>query len=405
MNRLVHPRTLGLDLRIRIRLLSFTVLAMSVMRAAFAASPGLLLESPSNYQVVQRQTWSMGEVRVSGRTPNPGTVRIRIRGESVSGAFDSGMVKARSDGIDPRFSAVIPVPAGGWYEVTVRSGEGPAPEEEVRIDHVGVGEVFVGAGQSNSTNYGEERQHPVSGRVATFDGVSWRLADDPQPGTFDHSGGGSFWPSLGDALAERLRVPIGFAVTGAGATSVLQWQPRGSTIGIRPTAYGFVREMGTNAWQCDGVLFEHLARRIATLGPRGFRAVLWHQGESDANQPHPVPRRISGPEYTAALETLIQGQRTLAGWRMPWFVARVSYHVPDDPGSGVIRDAQAEIWRRGIALEGPDTDALQGDFREANGRGVHFSAKGLRAHGRLWAEKIGAWLDRWRSGKVEKLKS
>ena len=203
----------------------------------------------------------------------------------------------------------------------------------------------------------------------------------------------------------RLRVPIGFAVTGAGATSVLQWQPRGSTIGIRPTAYGFVREVGTNLWQCDGVLFEHLARRIAALGPRGFRAVLWHQGESDANQPHPVPRRISGPEYTSALETLIQGQRTLAGWPMPWFVARVSYHVPDDPGSGVIRDAQAELWRRGVALEGPDTDSLQGDFREANGRGVHFSAKGLRAHGRLWAEKMGAWLEGRRSGKVEKLKS
>jgi hypothetical protein len=29
-----------------------------------------------------------------------------------------------------------------------------------------------------------------------------------------------------------------------------------------------------------------------------------------------------------------------------------------------------------------------------SGKGIHFSAKGLRAHGRLWADKVGVWLDK-----------
>jgi hypothetical protein len=94
------------------------------------------------------------------------------------------------------------------------------------------------------------------------------------------------------------------------------------------------------------------------------------------------------------LETLIRGQRAAAGREIPWFVALVSYHVPDDPGSGVIREAQVSLWLRGIALPGPDTDALQGDNRDSGGRGVHFSAKGQRAHGHLWAKRVLAHLRR-----------
>jgi len=32
------------------------------------------------------------------------------------------------------------------------------------------------------------------------------------------------------------------------------------------------------------------------VGPRGFRAVLWHQGESDANQKDPT-RTLPGLQY------------------------------------------------------------------------------------------------------------
>jgi hypothetical protein len=151
-------------------------------------------------------------------------------------------------------------------------------------------------------------------------------------------------------MVRRLGVPIGVAVTGNGATSVLQWQPKGTRVGVRPTAYSFVRAVGTNEWECDGALFDHLAKRVAQLGPRGFRAVLWHQGESDTNQPNPTPRRITGPEYASNLERLIRGQRGAAGWDIPWFAGAGEFACRTIRGQGVIRDAQMDLWHRGVAL-------------------------------------------------------
>jgi hypothetical protein len=53
-------------------------------------------------------------------------------------------------------------------------------------------------------------------------------------------------------------------------------------------------------------------------------------------------------------------------------------------------DAQKSLWTDGIALEGPDSDALKGDLRD----GVHFSGKGLREHGKCWADKVAPWLEK-----------
>jgi lysophospholipase L1-like esterase len=140
-------------------------------------------------------------------------------------------------------------------------------------------------------------------------------------------------------------------------------------------------------------LFDRLATRLLQLGPYGCRAVLWHQGESDTNQAL-VGRTLPGGQYRDSLEQIIRKSRERAGWEVPWFVAQASYHSPQDPGSPDIRAAQEALWVDGIALEGPDTDALTGDLRDNGGRGVHFSAKGLQVHGERWAEKVGAHLDK-----------
>jgi hypothetical protein len=75
------------------------------------------------------------------------------------------------------------------------------------------------------------------------------------------------------------------------------------------------------------------------LGPHGFRAVLWHQGESDANQKDST-RTLPGPLYRTYLGNLIRDTRKDIGWEAPWFVARVSYHGPGDEQSPDIRGAR-----------------------------------------------------------------
>ena len=63
-----------------------------------------------------------------------------------------------------------------------------------------------------------------------------------------------------------------------------------------------------------------------------------------------------------------------------------------DEASPEIRAAQAALWHDGIALEGPDSDALKGILRDSGGKGVHFSGPGLREHGKRWADKVAAWI-------------
>ena len=121
--------------------------------------------------------------------------------------------------------------------------------------------------------------------------------------------------------------------------------------------------------------------------------MIWHQGESDANQKDPS-RTLAGPIYEKCLTELIEQSRSDLGWEVPWFVAQVSYHVPGDESDPNIRNAQANLWKKGVALEGPDTDQLKGNLRERNGQGVHFSGEGLHAHAQAWAEKIIPWLEK-----------
>ena len=253
------------------------------------------------------------------------------------------------------------------------------------------GEVFVIAGQSNSANHGEERQRTKTGLVAAFHDGQWQLAQDPQPGA--SGGGGSFIPPFGDAIAEHFKVPVGIIATGAGGTSVREWLLRGTRFPNPPTVTGNVTLLATGEWESKGTLFANLMTRMKQPGPQGFRAVLWHQGESDANQ-RDATRSLPGPLYEKFLTQLIRDSRVEIGWDAPWFVAQVSYHTPGDEASPDIRAAQAALWKSGVALAGPDSDALKGELRERGGKGVHFSGKGLREHAARWFEQVAPWLEK-----------
>ncbi len=360
------------------------------LAASFPAAAGIVLCSPSDYQVIQRKTKDKGELTVSGSLPDldgfPVAVEIRLIPQGGTGEWRPLVQATRA----AAFSAPIEVPAGGWHRLEARAVRDGRVIAETATERFGVGEVFLVAGQSNSANHGEERQTPASGRVVAFDGQRWQPAADPQPGA--SGGGGSFMPPLGDALVKRLGVPVGFIACGIGSTSVREWLPAGQPFARPPTLTGRVRQLPDGAWESKGEAFSMLVARMKQAGPQGIRAVLWHQGESDANQPDPA-RTLPGADYRKCLGIIIRKSRRESGLEAPWFVAQASYHVPGEESSPDLRAAQAALWKEGIALEGPDTDALKGDLREADGQGVHFSGKGLRAHAVLWEQKLGPWLE------------
>ncbi len=322
----------------------------------------LAVQSPRNYQVFQRYARLRGHVLLQGRVkPFCTRVEARLTGPSLDGPLPGRWQEVNFNAENRSFDTTIPAPAGGWYKLELRALRDAEAVASAVVEHVGVGEVFIGAGGSNATNCGEERLRPQSGFVSTFDGSRWRLADDPQPGVHDKTGGGSFWPAFGDALYARYKVPIGVASTGHSGSSVKQWQK-------------------------GGAYYQWLMKRIEQLGTGGFRAVLWHQGEADV--------RMTAEEYAGLLRSLLENTKKDAGWDFPWFVAQVSYNSPREPSFPTTRAGQKKLWETGVALEGPDTDTLTGDNRDDGGKGIHFSSKGLRAHGKLWADKVGIYLDK-----------
>jgi hypothetical protein len=59
-----------------------------------------------------------------------------------------------------------------------------------------------------------------------------------------------------------------------------------------------------------------------------------------------------------------------------------------------LRAAQRGLWESGVGLAGPDTDTLTMQYRQNNGKGVHFNGAGLKAHGLLWADAAEVYLDK-----------
>ena len=366
-------------------------------------TPAITLRSPLDYQVFQRSALLKGQVLVRGQTRDAaglaGTrVEARLTGASLQGSLRGNWIRLKMDETSGSFSGAIKTVPGGFYQCEVRLVRTHAAVARIVVPHVGVGEVFVVAGQSNATNYGEVKQTTQTGMVTVFSGEAWQLANDPEPGVQDTSKNGSFMPAFGDALYRKYHVPIGVAPVGHGSTSVRQWLPAGSPVLVMPTMTRYVTRNAQNELVSDGTLFNGMMKRIhllddyGQLGKHGFRALLWHQGESDAHQ---APEHsITADQYGSMMIELIRASRKDAGWDAPWIVAEATYHSPQDPSDPAVEQAQRGLWKRGIALEGPNTDTLGSEYRQNHGAGVHFSDAGLKAHGALWAEAVERYLDR-----------
>lgn len=322
------------------------------------------LDWPRPHQVVQRTGTAAeaghADVRIVGElSKDADQAKWRYRVVSLDGATGAGTdwttFNAKVTGTN--FDGMVRVAAGGWYCLEVQAISGMAVIAAGKVEPIGVGEVFVVAGQSYATNCNDERFKVTEphGRVVAFDSAkgTWGIANDPQPAP-DGSDGGSIWPPLGDALAKELRVPIGFANVAVGATSSLQWMP-------------------------DGQLHPRLVKVGQTLGR--FRAVLWQQGESD------VIAKTTAETYVANLKTIRETAAKAWGFEPPWLLAKSTLHptVYNDPaGEGRIRGAIDELAKLPGFRAGPDTDTLAGENRGDAKSRRHFSGIGQRRAAEMW---------------------
>ena len=133
----------------------------------------LTLSRPKTRQVTQRDGSNQASIRLQG-TWSGTAARLEARAVVMPGATNNGLstdwavvVDAPTNG---PFVGILPgVTAGGWYRVEVRAvSAGPTVMAVAGVDRIGVGDIFVTAGQSNAGCFGSPTQRPTDDRVSAY---------------------------------------------------------------------------------------------------------------------------------------------------------------------------------------------------------------------------------------------
>jgi len=328
--------------------------------AAADAKTSLSLTSPVSCQVCQRGKTDSAAILIEGSVSDKADV-IEAMADLAPDAKRGTPVKwvaitPKGQQVSGKFTGRLTLAAGGWYQLTVRARTGNRITAEQVVDKVGVGEVFVTAGQSNSANFGNPQQKAKDDRVVYFDGKGFVHAQDPIPGGC--GGGGSPWALLGDRIAASQQVPVCFRSASLTWTEVKNWMPP------------------------DTQLYKNLVQCVKAFGTNGVRAVLWHQGESDSLAKTPAAT------YCDRLKTITEGLNRDCGYLLPWFVAQASFHPGSQaPEQKEVATGQQMLWQKKIAFQGAITDDLLGP--EYRHDGVHFNQKGLETHAQRWFDALG----------------
>lgn len=332
------------------------------------------LLTTQDYSMFQRTGSGVAEAQLSGTWAATNGKSISLVQASADGGTTWTPLTINADGT---FNGAITLDSG-YHDIAYQALDASGNVLASTSGRVGVGEIFITAGQSNSTNCGDAPQTSTSGNAWSYNFTTgkWQVANDPQPVTINGKGDGSTrgstWPSFADALSEQLGgIPVGVVSVGWGGSSIAQWNPDN----VDTSADGWE----TLAFQTgDRTLFGRMALAIETLDGK-FAGILWHQGESDAGN--------TKEGYQAALEALIEASRDEAGWDVPWSVALASCN-----GAGTsfqqILDAQlAVIEGDDLVFLGPNTDELARIYRGLNGNSIHFSELGLDLVGSvMWTQ-------------------
>jgi hypothetical protein len=334
-----------------------TIREIDVFGSPIFVVPSFAVTSPVSRQVVQRSGSNLGVIPVAGTAQAD-----RVEARAVASGATNTPWQTIATQPNGAFSGTLTgIPAGGWYSVEVRTITAEISIETAIINKVGVGDIYVTAGQSNSANHGGPAATPADDRVvarSSVSGNSWVATTDPMP--IASGTGGSTWSRLGDLLAAAENVPIGFIAIGVGSTQVSQWIP------------------GTSNYN------NRLKPALQSLPLNGFRAVLWHQGESDSIA------GVSAATHASRLNSMISQSRIDAGWNVPWYLAEASFH----PNTSLVAEERIAAGQRSVVdtdpltFLGPSTDEFH--LEDAAGGklvdSVHFNAAGLLDHATQWRD-------------------
>ncbi len=390
------------------------------------------LSYPVNNSVIQRSTLNTATVTVAGQLnySNLGvTVSYRFRPVGPTGiAGAPGAATNLSLAPNGMFYA-LPVINKGWYlcEILVNGVVYTA-------NKFGVGDVFIIAGQSNAQGVKDPKYELPSGSGipewvvgASEDKTCTRklpesftnlfplnTADDLKRHGPLAPTGNSVWAYgvLGKLISDANGgMPVAFFNAATAGSSVTEWKQGADGVEAKHPYTGAQVCLGHNGGSVVpkdyyGQPYTALKTALNYYGSLfGVRAVLWHQGEADADpNVNPIYKASSAADYQTKLQAVIAKSRSdFAAPNLTWYIckATISKFGPLNP---TIRTGQSNTPSGSTILGGAETDYVNGSSgtttvndggEEYRKDSTHFyegsgTIKGLSWLAGKWATTIGA---------------
>ena len=296
---------------------------------------GVIIETgPTNWQIYQQKD-GRADIPLAGRwysdAPEGAEVSVYARvvseatGEPLAGWIRCGVRGGQWSGVLPA------VPAGGLYRVETKLDFAGADGNSIirgdMVHHVGVGDLFVFAGQSNASGRAGDpiADGPELGVHVVRNSGLWDLASHPLNDTTaalpaDHletnNPSHSPWLWFAKRLKAELNYPIGLLQTSQGGCGLWQYNP-----------------------EEEGSLYRNMLRVVRDFAPGGVRGVLWYQGCADGHMG-------LGGTYLARFRAMVEhARRDLGQPDLPFFTVQLNRCTAPTDGAhdrswGMVRDAQ-----------------------------------------------------------------
>ncbi len=244
---------------------------------------GVIIESgASDWQIFQQNAAGVATIRLTGRwltqtASSQSRVYVRLLNESdYTEPSLSLNWRLAETGVDGTWSADLPdVPRGGLYRIETGLRHDDAPIEWIQrgdmVHHLGVGDIWMITGQSNSSGYGKTPAHdPPELGIHMFHACGeWRLATHPLSDSTSSqyvanrenaNGSHAPWLAFARKLKEVLGYPIGLIPAALGGSPLQAWARSGG-----------------------GHLFDNMLGYFQDSGASSCRGAVWYQGESDTS--------------------------------------------------------------------------------------------------------------------------
>ncbi|MCF2490014.1 sialate O-acetylesterase [Dyadobacter sp. CY347] len=334
---------------------------------SFSSNAQITLTAPTNNQIVQRDLAGVASIAITAYAFQP-YARIEGRLTPISGNLNKEKIwtfdeeQARQGFLTASVNAET-----GWYRLKISATTENGAVDSVSLPRVGVGEVFLVAGNSNAMGLPGLGAKNASDQVVSYNAVNKALnaenitvaPNEPmRRPVFDVLGKDHYifpsgetawyWGELGDLISKRLKTPVLFLnAAWAAANSDSYYDAATGKDAFNP----YVGKNWPNRQPYSNIVntIRHLNSWL------GLRAVLWSHGENDAQL------KFTEQNYFNNIQTLITNARADAGYNVPWIIARNSAsNIIKDPYLPVI-NAQNRLsaLKNFNTFPGPNLDTIQ----------------------------------------------